>query len=111
MIFMSDGGDGSGQDPTGIVQEFKQQFGANHNFVCHTVGFGAGIAAGSSAAELLKNMASVGGGQVYSALTGTELQTVFNQIAANSTTSDELIERFSAIIAREINVKIMVDYL
>ncbi|UJR07196.1 hypothetical protein I4U23_011484 [Adineta vaga] len=111
MIFMSDGGDGSGGDPTELVRQLKQQFGTNHNFVCHTVGFGSGVAAGSSAARLLANMASVGGGRAYSALTGAELQTVFSNIAANSTTSDALVERFSAILAREISVKIMVDYL
>jgi Mg-chelatase subunit ChlD len=111
MIFMSDGGDGSGKDPVALVRQLKVTYTNNHNFVCHTVGFGSGIAQGSSAAQLLANMASVGGGQAYSALTGAELQTVFNRIAANSTTSDALVERFSTILAREISVKIMVDYL
>lgn len=111
MIFMSDGADGSGKDPVPIVQQLKQQYGMNHNFVCHTVGFGSGVAPGSSSAHLLQKMASAGGGQTYSAKTGHDLQTVFTHIAANSTTSDALVKRFAAILAQEISVKIMVDYL
>ncbi|CAF3456667.1 unnamed protein product [Rotaria socialis] len=111
MIFMSDGGDGSGKDCVAIIRQLKQQYGVNHNFVCHTVGFGSGISQGSSAAQLLTNMAAASGGRTYSAQTGNDLKTVFNHIAANSTTSDALVERFSEILAREISVKIMVDYL
>ncbi|CAF4820506.1 unnamed protein product, partial [Rotaria sp. Silwood1] len=111
MIFMSDGADGSRGDPVALIRQFKQNYGTNHKFVCHTVGFGSGIARGSKEAQLLQNMASDGGGRAYSALTGAELQTVFNHIAANSTTSDALVERFSAILAQNISIKIMVDYL
>jgi hypothetical protein len=56
-------------------------------------------------------MASVGGGQVYSALGDAQLHPVFNNIAANSTTGYALLKRFSAILAHEISVKIMVDCL
>ncbi len=111
MIFMSDGGNGDGEDPLALIRQFKQSYGKNHNFMCHTVGFGSDIAPGSSEAQLLANMASAGGGQAYSAKDAVQLKTVFGNIAANSTTSDALVERFSAILAREISVKIMVDYL
>ncbi|CAF5035854.1 unnamed protein product [Rotaria sp. Silwood1] len=93
------------------IVSLRWNYGTNHKFVCHTVGFGSGIARGSKEAQLLQNMASDGGGRAYSALTGAELQTVFNHIAANSTTSDALVERFSAILAQNISIKIMVDYL
>jgi len=110
MIFMSDGG-GGGDDPLTLIRQFKQKYSQNHNFICHTVGFGYGIAQGNSAAQLLANMASAGGGQTYSAVNGVQLRTVFGNIASNSTTSDALIERFSSILAREISVKIMMHYL
>ena len=111
MIFMSDGADGSDGNPATIVEQLKQQYGTNHNFVCHTVGFGSEISSGSKEEQLLQKMASVGGGRAYSAMTSADLKTVFNHIAASSTTSDALVERFSTILAREISVKIMVDYL
>ena len=111
MIFMSDGGNCGGDDPLTIIRQFRQSYGSNHNFICHTVGFGSGATSGSGAEILLANMASAGGGQAYSAQTGAQLGTVFSNIAANSTTSSALVERFSAILAREISVKIMVDYL
>lgn len=111
MIFMSDGANGGGGDPIAIMKQLKQQYGTNHNFVCHTIGFGPGMSPGCSEALLLQNMALAGGGAAYSAKTGADLHTVFTHIAANSTTSDALVERFSAILAREISVKIMVDYL
>jgi hypothetical protein len=111
MIFMSDGANCGGEEPVALIRQLKQSYGVNHNFICHTVGFGPGVAPGSAEAQLLANMASTGGGQTYSALDGAQLKNVFGSIAANSTTSDALVERFSAILAREISVKIMVDYL
>jgi Mg-chelatase subunit ChlD len=111
MIFMSDGANYGGDDPVALIRQFKQNYGGNHNFICHTVGFGSGIAPGSAEAKLLANMASTSGGQPYSALDGAQLKNVFGNIAANSTTSDALVQRFSEILAREISVKIMVDYL
>ena len=111
MIFMSDGANGGGEDPLALISRLKQSYGQNHNFVCHTVGFGPGVTSGSSAAALLANMASASGGQAYSAQNGVQLGTVFGTIAANSTTSSALVERFSKILAGEISMKIMVDYL
>ncbi|CAF1614988.1 unnamed protein product [Rotaria magnacalcarata] len=111
MIFISDGGDGSGKDCVAIIRQLKEQYGVNHNFVCHTVDFGSGISQGSSATQLLTNMAAARGGRTYSANTSDDLKNVFNHIAANSTTSVALVERFSAILAQKISVKIMVDYL
>lgn len=111
MIFMSDGANEDKGDPLTLIEQFKQQYAANHNFICHTVGFGPAIVVGTPQAQLLANMASVAGGRAYSALTGAELQTVFNDIAANSTTSNALVERFSSILAHEISVKIMIDHL
>ena len=112
MIFMSDGGNDPGdQDPLAMIRQLRQSYGSNHNFICHTVGFGSGATSGSGAGLLLANMASAGGGQAYSAQTGSQLGTVFGTIAANSTTSSALVDRFSAILAREISVKIMLDYL
>ncbi|CAF3991479.1 unnamed protein product, partial [Rotaria sp. Silwood1] len=111
MIFMSDGANCGGEDPVALIHQLKQKYGGNHNFICHTVGFGSGIAPGSAEAKLLANMASTGGGQTYSAKDAVQLKSVFGNIAANSTTSDTLVQRFSEILAREISVKIMVDYL
>ncbi|CAF4310596.1 unnamed protein product, partial [Rotaria sp. Silwood2] len=111
MIFMSDGANCGGEDPVTLIRQLKQKYGGNHNFICHTVGFGPGVAPGSAEAKLLANMASTGGGQTYSAKDAGQLKSVFGNIAANSTTSDKLVQRFSEILAREISVKIMVDYL
>jgi Mg-chelatase subunit ChlD len=112
MIFMSDGAnDVHDGDPVALIHQFKQSYGKDHNFICHTVGFGSGVASESPEAQLLAKMASAGGGQTYSALNGAQLNNVFGRIAANSTTSDALVARFSEILAREISVKIMVDYL
>jgi Mg-chelatase subunit ChlD len=112
MIFMSDGAnDVQDNDPVALIRQFKQSYGGNHNFICHTVSFGSGVAPGSAEAQLLAKMALAGGGQTYSALNDAQLNNVFGRIAANSTTSDALVARFSEILAREISVKIMVDYL
>ena len=111
MIFMSDGANCDDGDPLALVRQCKQQCAVNHNFICHTVGFGPAIAEGTPQAQLLANMASIAGGRAYSALTGADLQTVFNNIAANSTTSNALVERFSSILAHEISIKIMIDHL
>ena len=111
MILMSDGGNRGGEDPLALVRRFKQNYGRNHNFICHTISFGSGAGSRSRAGILLTSIASAGGGQAYSAETGEELGTVFGDIAANSTTSSALVERFSDILAREISVKIMIDYL
>lgn len=111
MIFMSDGKNGGGNDPVALVQQFKQRFGTNHNFICHIIGFSAGAARGSGPFNLLSRMAETGGGQIYSAMSARELKNVFGTIAANSTTSDALVDRFASILAREISVKIAVDYL
>ena len=56
-------------------------------------------------------VATTGGGKTYLANDDVELKNVFSKIAANSTTSDALVAGFSEILAREISVKIMVDYL
>lgn len=111
MIFMSDGGNCGGIGPVELIRQFKQNYNTNHRFVCHTIGFGSGIAPGSSAYQLLASMASTGGGQSYSAMNSIELKNVFGTIAANSTANNALVDRFSSILAREISVKIMVDYL
>jgi uncharacterized protein YegL len=111
MIFMSDGGDtNKQQDPIATMRQIKQKY-ANHNFKCHTVGFGNDVKAGTSAAQLLTNLASAGGGEMHYALTGLELLSVFGKIAADSTVSGTLVHRFSEILARDISVKIAVDYL
>ena len=110
IIFMSDGGDGSGQNPLDLVHQMKQKYSKKHNFVCHTIGFGPDIKPGSTAEKLLKDMASVGGGKMYSAKDGEVLLGVFGEIAANSTTSDALVERFSEILAENISVKITLDF-
>ena len=111
MIFMSDGGNGGGEEPVALIGQLRQNYGGNHNFICHTVGFGSGVAPGTPPAQLLASMATTGGGQAYSAMSAVELKNVFGNIAANSTTSGALVERFSEILAGEISVKIMVDYL
>lgn len=110
IIFMSDGGDGSGENPVDLVRQIKQKHTKKHNVVCHTIGFGPDIKSGSTAEKLLQEMASVGGGQMYSAKDGEVLRKVFGEIAANSTTSDALVERFSEILAENISVKITLDF-
>jgi Mg-chelatase subunit ChlD len=109
MIFMSDGGDG-GPNPLPKINEFHQKY-RNKNFICHTVAFGSGVSQGSSAAQLLQNMATQGGGKLYYALNNADLVSAFSSIAANCTVSGTLVDRFAEILSREISVKIMVDYL
>ncbi|CAF3836916.1 unnamed protein product [Rotaria sp. Silwood1] len=111
MIFMSDGADCGSGNPENIITQLKTKYTGNHNFICHTIGFGKDITNGSEEEKKLIRMANNGGGQMYKAVTGAELIKTFGQIAANSTTSSALIERFSEILSRDINTKIMVDYL
>ncbi|CAF1312641.1 unnamed protein product, partial [Rotaria sordida] len=111
MIFMSDGADGGSENPENIITQLKSKYTKDHNFICHTIGFGGGIRKGSEEEKKLKRMADNGGGEMYKAETGNELIKKFEDIAANSTTSSALIERFSEILSRDINTKIMIDYL
>ncbi|CAF4918463.1 unnamed protein product [Rotaria sp. Silwood2] len=107
---MSDGEDGGDGNPPQMITEMKRKFKDKHNIICHTVGFGSGIQPGTRSATLLQQMATNGEGKSYSANTAIDLQEVFGKIAANSTTSDELIERFSEILAKNISMKITDDY-
>ncbi|CAF4472667.1 unnamed protein product, partial [Rotaria sp. Silwood2] len=111
MIFMSDGADGGSESPENIISQLKSKYTKDHTFICHTIGFGPDITKGSEEEKKLHRMANNGGGEMYKAETGNELIKKFGDIAANSTTSSALIERFSEILSRDINTKIMVDYL
>ncbi|CAF3088423.1 unnamed protein product [Rotaria sp. Silwood2] len=111
MIFMSDGTDDGSESPENIISQLKSKYAKDHNFICHTIGFGPDITKGSEEEKKLHRMANNGGGEMYKAETGNELIKKFGDIAANSTTSSALIERFSEILSRDINTKIMVDYL
>lgn len=110
LIFMSDGGDGSGGNPVEMIKQLKAKCDARHSFVCHTIGFGSDVSQGSNAEKLLKEMAAAGQGGMYSAQNADGLVYVFSKIAASSAASDALIERFSEILAESISLKITTDF-
>ncbi|CAF4010268.1 unnamed protein product [Rotaria sp. Silwood2] len=110
LIFMSDGGDG-GAPPLPTIDSLVQKYRSNHNFICHTVGFGNDVKPGTTPAKLLSDMATHGRGNMYPALDGLQLAEAFGKIAADCTVSGTLVNRFAEILSREISVKIAVDYL
>ncbi|CAF0828747.1 unnamed protein product [Didymodactylos carnosus] len=111
MIFMSDGLD-QGLNPIPKINELRLKYSSNHRFVCHTVGFGAEMRSETGARNLLRQIATVGVGQMYTALDGLQLQQVFGEIAQGCTiVSDTLVKRFVEILSEKISMKLLLDFL
>ncbi|CAF1183152.1 unnamed protein product, partial [Rotaria sordida] len=111
MIFMSDGKDRSEGNPTKLVRDLRNKYAAKHNFICHTVAFGAAIAGDQNSLALLKNMATAGAGDAHMALDDKSLKLKFVEIATNNKTTAELVESFSKTLSREISNQIVADFL
>jgi uncharacterized protein YegL len=102
VIFMSDGADGS-SNAVQTVRTVKSRF---PDLVFNTVAFGS-----DADSRLLQEMASEGGGKLYTARTGIELQQAFATIAGSSNAMNTLVKQFSEIISKQVADRIVIDHL
>ena len=110
LVFMSDGGDGSGSDTRSAVANLCS---ASPKLIVHTIAFGGG-----ADATTLKNMAAAANitgrdnrGEFHAAADGLALVSCFGKIASEAGVPEGLVATFAARLSQSVANKLMLDCL